>query len=400
VLKILFITADRYPPYRVDVKVLFGKEIKKKGHKIDWLLQSEKPLKTKNLTRYLGGKAFVGPSTNSQSLLNRVKSLLLGILNDFRIFKITNENNYNIIIVKDKFVAGLLALLASRIFHIKFVYWLSFPFPEDTFFRVKEKTVSVPFLYTLRGIFLHVLLYYIILPFCDHAFVQTEYMKEKISKNGIPVEKMTAIPMAVSIDDTVYYGHNYESTTPRIVYIGTLIKIRRMEFLLRSFKMLLEKVPNAKLFLVGGSEIKSDEDDLKSEALRLGISEAVIITGFIPQRDAWKYLKTAQVCVSPIYPSPSFDVGSPTKLIEYMAMGKASVANDHPEQRIVLSESKAGLCVPYDEKAFSYAMFFLIKNQHIANKMGILGRRYVEEKRNYIHTADIVENKLLKILLS
>ncbi len=37
---------------------------------------------------------------------------------------------------------------------------------------------------------------------------------------------------------------------------------------------------------------------------------------------------------------------SPTKLVEYMAMGKAVVANDHPEQKRVIEESGAGYCVP------------------------------------------------------
>ena len=104
------------------------------------------------------------------------------------------------------------------------------------------------------------------------------------------------------------------------------------------------------------------------------------------------------MCVSPIYPSPTFDVGSPTKLLEYMAMGKATVANDHPEQRVVLFESKAGICVPYDETAFSEAMLYLIKNQDAAHKMGISGRKYIEERRNYLQTSDVVEQKLLNIV--
>jgi hypothetical protein len=36
---------------------------------------------------------------------------------------------------------------------------------------------------------------------------------------------------------------------------------------------------------------------------------------------------------------------SPTKLVEYMALGKAVVANDHPDQRMVLEQSGAGICV-------------------------------------------------------
>ena len=121
------------------------------------------------------------------------------------------------------------------------------------------------------------------------------------------------------------------------------------------------------------------------------------ITGFLPQEKAWQHVKEADVCVSPIYPAPILNCGSPTKLIEYMAMGKAVVANDHPEQRLVISESNAGICVPYDETAFAEGILYLLKNPDVAKQMGIRGRKYVEAKRNYERTADLVEKKLLQL---
>jgi glycosyltransferase involved in cell wall biosynthesis len=172
-----------------------------------------------------------------------------------------------------------------------------------------------------------------------------------------------------------------------------------MEFLLRSFEIVLKHRNDSKLYLVGGSVNPSDIEFLRSEAKKLNIEHAVTITGFLPQKEAWQHVKEANVCVSPIYPSPVFDVGSPTKLLEYMGMGKASVANDHPEQQVVLSESKAGICVPYDEVEFAKAIIYLIENQDIAREMGISGRKYIEEKRNYSQTSIFVEQKLLSIAM-
>lgn len=398
-LNILFVSADKFPPFRVDVTVLFGKEIVNKGHAIDWVLQSDKPLGRVIEKDYSGGTAFIGPASDGKTIVSRVKSLLWSVLHDFRIFPILKSRKYNVLIVKDKFISAVLAVFAARLFNVKFVYWLSFPFPEDSFFRVKEKTVPFPLLYWLRGLVFHVLLYKLVIPCSDHTFVQTEYMKENIVKRGIPESKMTAVPMAVSIEDTHFYGYpsieNHTVIAPRIVYIGTLVKIRRMEFLLRVFKRVLEKEKNAKLYLVGGSEIASDEEDLKMEAKQLGIDHAVTITGFLPQKEAWQFVKEAHVCVSPIYPSPSFDVGSPTKLLEYMAMGKASVAYDHPEQKMILAESRAGICVAWDEVPFAEAIVHLINNQEEAEQMGIRGRRYIEENRSYKMTASFVEAQLL-----
>ncbi len=80
-----------------------------------------------------------------------------------------------------------------------------------------------------------------------------------------------------------------------------------------------------------------------------------------------------------------------------MAVGKAVVANDHPEQSLVISESKAGICVPYEEDAFAQAILHLLNHPEEVKKMGIRGREYVEKHRSYEQIADLVERKLLQV---
>jgi glycosyltransferase involved in cell wall biosynthesis len=119
--------------------------------------------------------------------------------------------------------------------------------------------------------------------------------------------------------------------------------------------------------------------------------------GQLPQSRALEYVREADVCVSPFYPTPVLRSASPTKLIEYMAMGKAVVANDHPEQRRVIEASGAGYCVPYEEKAFAAAVVALLQDPEAAMAMGQRGRRYAVEHRAYTVIADRVEERLLAV---
>ena len=80
-----------------------------------------------------------------------------------------------------------------------------------------------------------------------------------------------------------------------------------------------------------------------------------------------------------------------------MAIGKAVVANDHPEQRLIIEESGAGICVPYQEKAFADAIVELLHHPARAEEMGKRGRSYVFKHRSYGKIADIVENQYLRI---
>jgi len=79
-------------------------------------------------------------------------------------------------------------------------------------------------------------------------------------------------------------------------------------------------------------------------------------------------------------------------------MGKPVVANDHPEQKLVISESGGGICVPYQEKEFANAIIYLLQNPTLAKTMGEKGRTYVEKKREYSKICDLVENQYDKLI--
>ena len=250
-LKILFISSDKYPPYRVDVSVLFGKEIVGRGHIIDAIFQSEKPNRSAYRTQWSGCVVMVGPAHRRTSMRGRLIDYLYSIFHDFRMLRILKTPGYDYLLVKDKFISGLTGILASKLYSVSFIYWLSFPFPEDWLSQADDHIARSPWLYRIRGNVAKFILYKILLRFCDHAFVQTEEMRKGIAQKDIPKEKMTAVPMAVSIKDIPFFGyelkHSYKQEK-KVVYLGTLMRIRRMDFLLRSFKRVLEKQKNARLY--------------------------------------------------------------------------------------------------------------------------------------------------------
>lgn len=400
-LRFLFVSSDKFPPFRVDVSILFGEKMVEREHIIDWLLQSDETLHNAYQTEWSGCKVYVGSTDNGTSIGSRLRKNLHDIFHDFKMFRILRKSKYDFILVKDKFISALMAIVASRIFGVKFIYWLSYPFPEDSLYQVKEGTARYSLFYWIRGHLLKFLLYRIIMPFSDHIFVQSEQMKRDIALQGISEEKMTPVPMGVSTQEIPFFGYKPEQNRlykeKIVLYLGTLIKARKMDFLIRAFEKVHRREKNVKLYLVGGGEDPSDQQILKDEAKRLGIENAVLMTGFVPQQEAWTYVKEADVCVSPYYPTSILNSTSPTKLIEYMALGKAVVANDHPEQRLVISESKAGVCIPYEENAFAEAILHLLNHPEEAKEMGIRGRKYVEKYRSYEQIADLVETKLLHV---
>lgn len=402
-LRILVVSSDTFPPTRVDVAVLFGTQLAARGHEIDWILQSEAACALPYVTQWGSGQVWVGATDLGSSLVSRIRKHALGVANDWRLFSRLRHGRYDAIEVKDKFLAGIFAVIASRLVRTPFIYWLSYPFPEHYLLRAKDGTARYPVLYRVRGAVFRLLLYRLLLPMADHVFVQSEQMRTDIAAEGIPAGKMTAVPMGVRADlcDEPRPSAHREvipDGVPAVVYLGTLSKVRRLDFLLRAFSKVLMSIPAVRLYVVGRGDDPADEAFLHGEVSRLGLHSSVVFVGHLPQAQALKYVRDADVCVSPFYPTPILRSASPTKLVEYMAMGKPVVANDHPEQRRVIEESGAGYCVPYEEQPFADAVVRLLEDPEGAKSMGERGRRYVLEHRTYAAIAAAVELQFLDVV--
>ncbi|HEX5419011.1 MAG TPA: glycosyltransferase family 4 protein [Gammaproteobacteria bacterium] len=400
---LLVVSSDCYPPSVVDVSVLFGEELAGRGHRIDWLMQSETDCEEAYALRWGGGTVWVGPTDRGASLLHRLRKHARSIAHDLKLFGLLRKGDYDLIEVKDKFVSGLFAAAAARLFGKHFVFWLSYPFPEDYLYRARSGVARYPLLYRIRGAAFAMLLYRVLLPRADHIFVQSEQMRRDVAAKGIARTKMTAVPMGIKLEGEEASPHGAERTLipagePCLLYLGTLARVRRLDFLVRVLAALRHRVADAKLYVVGAGIEPGDERLLRDEAERLGLSSALVLVGRLPRTEALRYVREADVCVSPFYPTPTLNSTSPTKLVEYMAMGKAVVANDHPEQRLVIEESGAGFCVPWDEQAFADAVAELLHNPGLRTLMGERGRRYVETHRTYDKIATLVERELLSLL--
>jgi glycosyltransferase involved in cell wall biosynthesis len=386
----------------VDVAHLFGCELSGRGHDIDFILQSREACDEPRVETWNGCEAWVGPTDTGGSRLRRLRRHLLDLRNDLRVFARMRARRYDLVIVKDKYLSGVPALIAARIHRTAFAYWLSYPLAEASLASARDGTARYPWLYRLRGLAMSLLLYRVLLPSAAHVFVQSEQMRRDLEDRGVPRRAMTPVPMGIRAADFAAVDEGgtrrrLPGRTPCIVYLGTLIRVRRLDFLVRTLALVRADIPDACLYLVGGGDEEADERLLRDEAARLGMPEAVRITGQLPRGEALRYVLEADVCVSPFFPTPILNSTSPTKLIEYLAMARPVVANDHPEQRLVLERSGAGHCVPYREEAFAKAIVELLRDPEAAARMGERGRRYVQAYRDYGVIAGMVERELVRI---
>jgi glycosyltransferase involved in cell wall biosynthesis len=310
-----------------------------------------------------------------------------------RVFGLLRTHRYSLVQIKDKYIGALLAIAAAKLHGVPVFYWLAFPHGEASLYAARQGVARYPLLYSLRGALQRFVLYRVIIPACTHVFVQSEQMRRDIAGEGIALEHMTAVPSSVNLRDfdaPPGLADDVPAAQPTVVYLGTLMRERQLDFIVRVHALVVSAVPEARLKLVGSGWMPDDEQLLRREAERLGIGGSMTITGWLPMPEAWDHVRRASVCVSPYSPVPILRSTSPTKLIEYMALGKAVVANDHPEQADVLRDSGGGIVCAWDEREFAAAIIELLRDPQRCAQMGAAGRRYVAEHRTHWAMVELV----------
>ncbi|MDP3818096.1 MAG: glycosyltransferase [Methylotenera sp.] len=384
-MKLFYFATDTYPPWRVDLTELFSHELKNLGLHTDWSLRRENSGSWCSLS-HGGERVYLPLAVSGVPIISPIFRRLGEFIGEIGLtLKLLLGERYDFIQVRDdRYTAAFFAWLAARIRGSKFIYWVSFPFPENDLEKAKLSTGLKKTFFKLRGTLTVWWLYKIVLPRADHVFVQSERMRQDISAYGVATSRMTPVPMGVP-PRLLEWGKSIDHAVDlvSVVYLGSFARSRRLEMVIDAFSIVIQTLPNAKLYMVGRGDTPEDGRFLENECRRLGVSDNVVFTGFLPMEQAWAIAAKAAVCISLFYPAPIFMQASPTKLNEYLALGRPVVANEHPEQSEIIASSGAGLCVPWSVEGFADAMIFLLSHPDDAKLMGDKGPSWVAEHRSY-----------------
>jgi len=149
--------------------------------------------------------------------------------------------------------------------------------------------------------------------------------------------------------------------------------------LARAFVALLTEHPEhrgaVRLLMIGAG---GEADQARRIIDRAGFGDAVVFTGLVAQEEGPAYLAACDILVSPHVPnadgSPFF--GSPTKLFEYMAMGKGIVASNLDQIGEVLRHGEtAWLVAPGDAVALAAGIDRLVRDVALRDALGAAARR-------------------------
>ena len=237
----------------------------------------------------------------------------------------------------------------------------------------------------------------------DLVVVVSRAMEDGLVAQGVPREKILMNPNGVEPDR---YSPDIDGAPVRrllglegktvVGFIGTFGHWHGAEVLVHAFGRLIARRPelraHVRLLMIGDG---ARMPEVRQVMVRHGIEDVTVLTGLVAQADGPRYLAACDILASPHVPNSdgtSF-FGSPTKLFEYMAMGKPIVASDLDQVGDVLEHGRAAVMVtPGDPDSLVGGLAALIDDPSRGQALAREARRLVLLRHTWrAHTACIIE---------
>lgn len=231
-----------------------------------------------------------------------------------------------------------------------------------------------------------------------------EGLRTEIIARGVASEKVSVIPNAVDIEnfqqnDAPPEEQRNSSTLAKkldlegktvLGFIGSFYAYEGLDLLLEAMPTMIAAQPNVKLLLVGGGV---QEDALREQAERLGVSDYVIFTGRVPHAEVPHYYNLIDILIYPRHRMRLTELVTPLKPLEAMAQGRLLVASDVGGHKELIDDNVTGwLFSAGDASALAARVLQLIDASERWPALRKAAREFVERERTWKKSVARYEN--------
>jgi len=199
--------------------------------------------------------------------------------------------------------------------------------------------------------------------------------------NGVRIPEPSSTELRVKARATLATANpalTLADHTPLVVFTGRLHPGKGLAKLVRAWPLVLEKIPAARLWIVGdGPQVPELAGLIQALALR---TRVVMPGAFDTVEDM---LQAANLFVL-----PSLNEGMSISLLEAQAIGLPCVVSDIPGNRILVKHGQTGMLFPLEQPGtLANAIVHLLADQDLAQRLGLAAREQVEQQFSLSQTA-------------
>jgi len=236
--------------------------------------------------------------------------------------------------------------------------------------------------------------------------VVSEVLKKQLVELGAEEEKIIVNPNGV---DTEVFHPGISGNKLRkelglhhnmvVGFLSSFDYWHGSEILAQAVGRVIKEEPLARFLFIGHGRLRDKVERILKDS---GAADKSLFVGSVPHEEVPQFLAACDILVSPHVPLAQGTefFGSPTKLFEYMAMGKAIVASRLGQIKDVLkNEDNALLVEPGNPDDLANGILRLCRDAGLRESLGKKARQTVAEKYTWDHNAKVVLDivKTLKV---
>jgi PEP-CTERM/exosortase A-associated glycosyltransferase len=226
----------------------------------------------------------------------------------------------------------------------------------------------------------------IVLRRADAVIAICQGIRTDVMGRGVPAERIVLVPNGVDPEwlekrprATALQQRWELGSGPVFAYIGSFSHYEGLPFLVEAAPEIMERLPDARLLLVGGGR---DESVLREAARRAG--PRVILTGRIPQEEVRDLYTLVDVLILPRRRMRLTELVTPLKPLEAMAVGTPILASDIGGHTELVTDGDTGLLFKTESRESLVEQAVRLASdgglrQHVAAQ----ARRFVETERTW-----------------
>lgn len=399
-MNLLIFPEYAYPANHVVVNTVYETLLPERGHAVHMIRPMSGVVAPHAIdASWVGGTLIVYPETKSAGLLANARAQALRRRWLRQAVDQFDTVPLDAVLGRNDLLSAMAGLRIARRKGIPFIFQLSSPDAEFRLSLGRERGGLAGVIHRVRG-HVDLAIRRRVMRKANVVLAVSDAMAHHIiASDGLDARRVFSFPMGVRAPQPLgpdaiadlrrRLGLQHHRT---VVYSGVIDPAREPLWMLDVFDRVRAQVNDA-VFLILTYQDTSDDRRRTFEAEVQRRGAHVKIVGPLAHGDVPDYLRCADVMFSPIPPVFEYNISSPTKSIEAMAVGLPVVGNaTNVEHQTILSRSGGGIVVPWDQNAFADAIVSLLNNPGRCEAMGERGRAWVLQHRTYQHLTEYLEH--------
>jgi glycosyltransferase involved in cell wall biosynthesis len=227
--------------------------------------------------------------------------------------------------------------------------------------------------------------------------------QELFVSRGCSSEKIQVIMNSPESD--IFHPSKYDSPTRtsangekpfKIMYHGLIAERHGLDTALEAIARLRSVIPTLEFHIFGDRTPYMNKVDAQMQ--KLGLRSCVHYHGYRPQTEIAKSIRSIDLGIIPNRRSPFTEINMPTRIFEYLAMGKPVVVPDTRGIRDYFGAESALFFEPGDPQSLGDAILDVYRNPQKVDSILARGRTVYEAHRWEVHRVQFLDR--VSVLLS